>query len=68
VLIGANYAQAFYWFVEEKAEDSIIQIDGNTIEIDLDNDDKKEIVANSYLKCSLSQTRQNYMYSINILL
>jgi hypothetical protein len=44
-ILGANYAQAFYWLVEEKTVDSIIQIDGTTIEIDLDNDDKKEIVA-----------------------
>ncbi|MDD4834296.1 MAG: M56 family metallopeptidase [Lutispora sp.] len=44
-ILGANYAQAFYWLVEEKPENSIIQIDGNTIEIDLDNDGKKEVVA-----------------------
>ena len=44
-ILGANYAQAFYWFVEEKPEDSIIQIDGNTMEIDLDDDDKKEIIS-----------------------
>ncbi|MGI1660244.1 MAG: M56 family metallopeptidase [Desulfitobacterium sp.] len=44
-ILGANYAQAFYWFVEEKPEESIIQIDGNTMEIDLDDDDKKEIIS-----------------------
>ena len=44
-ILGANYAQAFYWFVEENPEKSIIQIDGNTVEIDLDNDDKNEVVA-----------------------
>ncbi|MDD2495323.1 MAG: hypothetical protein PHE29_09030 [Tissierellia bacterium] len=44
-ILGANYAQAFYWFVEDKLEDSIIQIDGNTMEIDLDDDDKKEIIS-----------------------
>lgn len=44
-ILGANYAQVFYWFVEEKPEESIIQIDGNTVEIDLDSDDKNEIVA-----------------------
>lgn len=44
-ILGANSAQAFYWFVEEKPEDSIIQIDGNTMEIDLDDDDKKEIIS-----------------------
>lgn len=42
---GANYAQAFYWFVGENPEDSIIQADGNTLEIDLDDDDKKEIIS-----------------------
>lgn len=44
-ILGADYAQAFYWFVEEKPEESIVQIDGNTIEIDLDDDDKKEIIS-----------------------
>lgn len=44
-ILGANYAQAFYWFVEEKPEESIIQIDGNTMEIDLDDDDRKEIIS-----------------------
>jgi len=44
-VLGANYAQAFYWLVERKAEDSVLQIDGNTREVDLDSDDKKEIVA-----------------------
>jgi hypothetical protein len=44
-ILGANYVQAFYWFIEEKPEEAIIQIDGNTIEIDLDDDDKKEIVS-----------------------
>jgi hypothetical protein len=43
--LGANYAQAFYWFVEEKPEEAIIQIDGNTVEIDLDSDGKNEVVA-----------------------
>ena len=44
-ILGANYAQAFYWLVEEKPEISVIQIDGNTIEIDSDNDGKTEVVA-----------------------
>ena len=44
-ILGANYAQAFYWFVEEKPEEAIIQIDGNTVEIDLDSDGKNEVVA-----------------------
>lgn len=44
-ILGANYAQAFYWLVEDKTENSIIQVDGNTIEIDLDNDDMNEVVA-----------------------
>lgn len=44
-ILGANYAQAFYWFVGEKPEDSIIQIDGNTMEVDLDDDYKKEITS-----------------------
>ncbi|WP_243467876.1 hypothetical protein [Acetivibrio straminisolvens] len=29
-LLGTNYTQAFYWFVDENPEDSIIQIDGKT--------------------------------------
>ena len=44
-ILGANYAQAFYWFVEEKLEEAIIQVDGSTIEIDLDSDGKNEVVA-----------------------
>lgn len=44
-ILGANYAQAFYWFVEEKPEESIIQVNGSTIEIDLDSDGKNEVVA-----------------------
>jgi len=44
-ILGANYAQAYYWLVEEKTEDSIFQVGGNTIEIDLDNDGKTEVVA-----------------------
>ncbi|NLM46084.1 MAG: hypothetical protein GX200_04715 [Firmicutes bacterium] len=27
-ILGVNYAQAFYWFVSENAEDAVIQIDG----------------------------------------
>jgi len=44
-ILGANYAQAFYWLIEENLEESIIQIDGHTVEIDLDEDGKKEIVS-----------------------
>lgn len=43
-ILGANYAHAYYWFVEEGLE-SIIHIDGHTVEIDLDDDGKKEIVS-----------------------
>lgn len=47
-ILGANYAQAFYFLIEENLEgleESIIQIDGYTVEIDLDDDGKKEIVS-----------------------
>jgi len=44
-VLGANYAQAFYWFFEENIENLIIRIDGNAMEIDLDNDNKNEIIA-----------------------
>lgn len=43
--LGADYLQAFYWFVEENPEASIIQVDGHTMEIDLDGDDGNEILA-----------------------
>ncbi|ABN53769.1 MAG TPA: hypothetical protein DEF39_00675 [Hungateiclostridium thermocellum] len=46
-ILGADYAQAFYWLIDENPENSIIQVDGNTFEIDLDNDNKKEIVSTS---------------------
>lgn len=44
-ILGANYAHALYWLVDERMEDSVIQIDGSTIEADLDNDDRNEIIA-----------------------
>ena len=53
-ILGANYAQAFYWFVEEKPEESIIQVNGSTIEIDLDSDGKNEVVATTG---TISETR-----------
>jgi hypothetical protein len=46
-ILGANYAQAYYWFPGEKPDESIIQVDGNTGEIDLDGDDKNEIISTS---------------------
>lgn len=44
-ILGANYAQSYYWLMEEKLEESIIQIDGNTVEVDLDDDGNKDIVS-----------------------
>lgn len=44
-ILGAYYAQAFYFFADEEAEESVIQVDGHTTEIDLDDDDRKEIVS-----------------------
>lgn len=44
-ILGTSYAQAFYWFTQESFQESIIQVDGNTIEVDLDNDGKQEIVS-----------------------
>ncbi|HOJ79431.1 MAG TPA: hypothetical protein PLG72_01095 [Clostridiales bacterium] len=44
-ILGANYPQALYWLTGENPEDSVIQIDGNTTETDLDNDTGNEIVA-----------------------
>ena len=44
-ILGANYAQSYYWFPGEKPEESVIQVDGNTVGIDLDGDDKKEIIS-----------------------
>lgn len=44
-ILGANYAQVYYWFFHKKPEESIIQINGNAIEIDLDDDGKNEIVS-----------------------
>lgn len=43
--LGANYAHAFYWFMEENLQESIIQVAGNTMEIDLDGDGKQEIIS-----------------------
>jgi hypothetical protein len=44
-ILGANYGQSYYWFPGEKPEESVIQVDGNTVGIDLDGDDKKEIIS-----------------------
>lgn len=44
-VLGANYAQTFYWLVDEKMEDSVIQTDGSAVEIDLDSDGRNEIVS-----------------------
>ena len=44
-ILGGNYAQSFYWFYEEPLHNSLIQVDGNAMEIDLDNDGKSEIIA-----------------------
>jgi len=46
-ILGANYGQAYYWFPGEEPEESVIQVDGNTGEIDLDRDDKNEIISTS---------------------
>jgi hypothetical protein len=46
-ILGANYGQSYYWFPGEKPDESIIQVDGNTGEIDLDRDDKNEIISTS---------------------
>lgn len=44
-ILGANYAQAFYWIIGENMDESIIQVDGHTMELDLDDDGKKEIIS-----------------------
>ncbi|TCT15601.1 hypothetical protein EDC18_103309 [Natranaerovirga pectinivora] len=44
-ILGGNYAQSFYWFFEEELQNSLIQVDGNATEVDLDNDGKSEIIA-----------------------
>lgn len=46
-ILGANYAQAFYFMVDQRLEESVIQVDGNTVEIDLDDDGQEEIVSTS---------------------
>lgn len=44
-ILGTNYAHAYYWFPQEDI--STIHIEGHTVEIDLDDDGKNEIVSNS---------------------
>jgi hypothetical protein len=44
-ILGANYVHSVYWLVAEKTEDAIFQIEGNTLETDLDDDGKIEIIA-----------------------
>ncbi|MCC5911208.1 MAG: hypothetical protein JJT76_12295 [Clostridiaceae bacterium] len=44
---GANYTHAYYWLYEDGLENSIISVDGNSIEIDLENDGINEIISQS---------------------
>lgn len=45
-ILGANYGVNYYWFYEqEPVENSIIKIEGNTEEIDLDDSGRKEIIS-----------------------
>lgn len=44
-VLGANYAKAFYLNTEEDIQYSIIQVEGNSTEIDLDEDGNREIIS-----------------------
>lgn len=44
-ILGANYAKSYYWFYKENLENSLISVDGNTTEIDLNNDNQNEIIS-----------------------
>ncbi len=44
-ILGANYAHSYYWFHEDGLEGSIIHVDGYSREIDIDDDNIKEIVS-----------------------
>ncbi|WP_432405585.1 hypothetical protein [Wukongibacter sp. M2B1] len=44
-VLGVNYSKSFYWSFEKEFQNSIIQIEGNTKEVDLDGDSKQEIIS-----------------------
>lgn len=44
-ILGVNDAQSYYWLFDEKNDIKIVHVEGNAVEIDLDKDDKNEIVS-----------------------
>lgn len=67
-ILGANYAQAFYWFYEDSPENQVIQVDGNTSEIDIDDDGTKEIIATTGTipETSIFRLDENKIESANV--
>jgi len=58
-ILGANYAQAYYWLYEDGLEDSIIRVDGHSKEIDLEGDGINEIIS------QLGTAPQTTIYIVN---
>lgn len=44
-LLGANYSYSLYWFVNKGITNSVLQVDGHTAEIDINNDKQNELVS-----------------------
>lgn len=44
-LLGANYSYSLYWFVNKGITNSVLQVDGHTTEIDINNDKQNELVS-----------------------
>lgn len=44
-LQGVNYAQSFYWFFEDNTQIFYLNVEGNTVETDLNNDGSQEIIS-----------------------
>lgn len=67
-VIGANYAKAFYLEIGEDSVSPFLEVDGNIIEVDLDEDSIMEIVVTSGTipETSIYQYRNNSIYVANI--
>lgn len=67
--LGANSGVSYYWFYEQdQVENSIIKIEGNTEEIDIDDSGSKEIVSSmgTVAETSVYLSREDKIVASNI--
>lgn len=68
-ILGSNYSVSYYWFYEQKqVENSIIKVEGNTEEIDLDDSGSKEIITSlgTVSETSIYLMREDQIFVSNI--